>query len=421
MGRSWSIGSKKSVGVQVAVFTLIGMSVGLLVFGVALNDGVELSTMAGTVTGMVAGDGSGDICAPSGTSGDRSGSLDGTGIDGAVGGGEEYVQATGQEFCQPPQGSTVVNSRGELVSALSSASSGDVVYIEGSAEIDMTGQSEITVPGGVTVASDRGCRGSDGAHLYKNDGQTDEGIFGTGGEGVRISGLHLEGYGPEDTPQSRSLTRAAGIMVNHDNTQIDNNIVTKFVGRCIVTTGDAHVHHNEISWCNRLGYGYGVAVVGAEVLVEANHFYHYRHAIAGGSGYTYYAHHNVFGPGKQSSDVDMHGSVDTECSSSTGGEAGIRQEVTHNTFVGGETYGGTGHAYIGMRGEPRDEAIVENNWFYPLGDRPAERAVRQSKPEEGECQIFGTDSSPFYSMTVNNNHYGEDEPDCSIGAPRDGC
>lgn len=346
----------------------------------------------------------------------------------SIGGGQEFIQDNPHlGHCKPSSSDEIVYSREELISSLDSAGNGDVIFVDGDAEIDMTGEDELGVPEGVSVVSDRGCDGSEGALLFKDDAEKDQGIFGTRGGNVTISGLRLRGFGSSDEPHSRDKTRAAGINVHHDSVEIYNNVVDNFVGRCIVGAGDdLHLHHNEVSYCNQYGYGYGVAVHESTALIEANHFKHYRHAIAGtGSSTAYEVRYNRFGPGRTNTDVDMHGTTDTECSSSSGGEAGTRQHIHQNTFVAGETYRGSGHSYIKIRGEPIETSIIEDNWFKgDLKHRSTERrAIEQSKPEEGECNIW-MDAEPedYYSVQIAENHYDESEPsECIIGAPRENC
>lgn len=48
----------------------------------------------------------------------------------------------------------VVDTKAALLSALSSAGSGDVIFVDG--DIDLSGESDIVIPAGVTLAGDRG-------------------------------------------------------------------------------------------------------------------------------------------------------------------------------------------------------------------------------------------------------------------------
>jgi hypothetical protein len=59
-----------------------------------------------------------------------------------------------------------VRTRDELEAALESAAAGDVVFVAGDARIDLTGAS-LCIPGGVTLASDRGLAGSAGGLLSR--------------------------------------------------------------------------------------------------------------------------------------------------------------------------------------------------------------------------------------------------------------
>jgi hypothetical protein len=105
-------------------------------------------------------------------------------------------------------GDYVAGTAAELVTALKSASSGQVVFVTNDAEIDLTGLRSIKIPGGVTLASGRGTRGVNGGLLYTTeDKRTPEGeserfsLFETGGENVQITGLRLRG--PDDERRGR--------------------------------------------------------------------------------------------------------------------------------------------------------------------------------------------------------------------------
>ncbi|MFW6003795.1 MAG: hypothetical protein ACOCPT_05185, partial [Halanaeroarchaeum sp.] len=83
--------------------------------------------------------------------------------DGPVGGGQGYDNLVGRGDAD-----TVVSSKTDLESALSDASSGDVVYLAGDASIDM-GTTDVVVPSGVTLASNRGIDDAPGGHLYTDE------------------------------------------------------------------------------------------------------------------------------------------------------------------------------------------------------------------------------------------------------------
>jgi len=78
-----------------------------------------------------------------------------------IGGGPLYARIVSRSSA-----TTVVSNSTQLLAALAGAASGDVVYIEDDAEIDLTGHGSISIPKNVTLASGRGNNGSRGALLY---------------------------------------------------------------------------------------------------------------------------------------------------------------------------------------------------------------------------------------------------------------
>ena len=70
-------------------------------------------------------------------------------------------------FTHARPGSALVGTRDELLAAPASAQPGDVVRIDGAAEIDLTGLRRIAIPAGVTLAGDRD--GSPGAPLSNTE------------------------------------------------------------------------------------------------------------------------------------------------------------------------------------------------------------------------------------------------------------
>ncbi len=95
----------------------------------------------------------------------------------------------------------VVSTKAELLTALKSAKAGETVFVKGTAVIDMTGTPSVTIPAGVTLASDRGRAGSAGALLKRTknlNGGWEEPMLIVGGDNVRVTGLRLQG---EQYPQ----------------------------------------------------------------------------------------------------------------------------------------------------------------------------------------------------------------------------
>ena len=56
--------------------------------------------------------------------------------------------------------------------ALQQAKAGQVIFLPGQAQIDLTGQKRLVVPGGVTLSSQRGRDGSPGAKVFTTDRST---------------------------------------------------------------------------------------------------------------------------------------------------------------------------------------------------------------------------------------------------------
>ncbi|WP_164913656.1 right-handed parallel beta-helix repeat-containing protein [Methanoculleus taiwanensis] len=80
-----------------------------------------------------------------------------------IGGGDGYG-----EIITPidPQVNSTVTTRDELLTALRNADSGDVIYIDGNAVIDLTDTPTVTIPSGVTLASNRGAENGAGSTIY---------------------------------------------------------------------------------------------------------------------------------------------------------------------------------------------------------------------------------------------------------------
>ncbi|MFA7175137.1 MAG: hypothetical protein WC340_17320, partial [Kiritimatiellia bacterium] len=98
--------------------------------------------------------------------------------------------------------------------ALSKARLGEVIYILPHAEIDLTGMTNITIPGGIVIAGNRGQNGSPGPLLYSNQLNTLP-LFQVMGEGTRVTGIRLRGPDPA-APDS------IGINLLASRTEVDN-------------------------------------------------------------------------------------------------------------------------------------------------------------------------------------------------------
>ena len=193
----------------------------------------------------------------------------------------------------------VVFDKAGLLNALGTAIDGSIIYVEDDAEIDLTGEQDIILPAGVTLASGRGQNGSQGGLIYSNDlfpDQTYISLFETGGKGVRITGLRMRGpYGEVGDHHFDVVGVSNGIRGAHGYLEVDNCELwnwNKWAIDLEVAHGD-YIHHNFIHHNRRSGYGYGVWVRGTGTgvppaedeipLIEANLFDYSRHHIGSGS------------------------------------------------------------------------------------------------------------------------------------------
>ncbi len=249
-----------------------------------------------------------------------------------------------------------VDTKAELLVALSNATSGEIIFVDGSCTIDLTGENDIEIPDGVTLASDRGYNGSSGA-LLKDDSSTstNEHLF-VAGENVRITGLRIQGPDANTT----STDNSDGIASSDTGLEVDNCEISAWGHAGIFllpgATG-ADIHHNYIHHCQRNGLGYGVShgYGNASSLIEANKFDYNRHCVAGTgvTGNSYEARYNLVLEHSTSHVFDMHGADE-------GGDdhvAGDNIYIHHNTVQVQDQYA------VNIRGIPNNEALIYNNRF----------------------------------------------------------
>ncbi len=316
----------------------------------------------------------------------------------SLGGSDGYDRGVTQQ-----NATTVVTTPVGLTRALANASSGDVVYVPGNATLNLTEHAPVWVPAGVTLASDRSMNGSEGALLYTQQGRSGLPLIVAGGNGTRITGLQLKGYGGAWTPASRDRPSAWGILVptRATNVEIDNNRISQFVGICIQASGNqTYVHHNDIQFCNQVGLGYGVNV-GQQALIECNYIDHTRHAVAahGGPTNAYEARYNVIGRYIQNHVFDVHS------------PGGAWFEIHHNTVMAVYTYSREKVKVASVNvGIPSGMVRIHHNWFFQW----ASIAIWQNDTHGPPYN-----ESKYTNLTAFNNQFGTEPPHSSIGAFRE--
>lgn len=314
---------------------------------------------------------------------------------GPIGGGAGYTRiVTGGDY--------TVEDLDSLLDALSQAKAGQVVFMRGDAEIDLTARIYIEklvldVPAGVTLASNRGAGGSPGGLLTSDALQTPI-MIRARGEKVRISGLRLRGPNPKrylDHHQRAfgpgggghayyyKFPTQYGISTEHGGLEVDNCEISGFgsTGINLERGQGHHIHHNYIHHCQYNGLGYGVCHAQAQSLIECNLFDWNRHSLAGtGSpGCSYLARNNVELGVSLSHCFDMHGGRDRRDGTDI---AGTRIEIHNNTFRAPQTP-------VVIRGVPQEKCDVHHNWF-PQHHSPQE-AVRASTKTNVFDNAYGPD------------------------------
>jgi len=230
-----------------------------------------------------------------------------------IGGGAGYNNIILQT---DPRVKYVVTTKSQLLAALSSATSGQVVFVPSTATIDLTGEtSSITIPAGVTLASDRGYAGSLGG-LIKRDssGSMPLMTLEAGGNNVRVSGLRIRGPHATYGGSYGDNVKGAIESIDKNNLEVDNCEIYywSYGGVVFENSGSGswsgYVHHNSIHHNAGEGYGYGVVVAFGTVLIEANSFDYVRHAVTGygGAGESYEARYNLHGSHNLDSNYDVH-------------------------------------------------------------------------------------------------------------------
>jgi len=312
----------------------------------------------------------------------------------AIGGGEGYSRAV-------RRGDFRAGTAAELIAALAKAAAGQVVYVPDEAKIDLTPlvrekKLVLEIPAGVTLASGRGRGGSAGGLIFSDEMKTNP-LFRTAGANVRVTGLRIRG--PDGETREKELRRrlreggrksyyavptSDGIRCSHAKLEVDNCELAGWSHAAIYLrkASAAHVHHNHIHHCRRLGLGYGVCLNEADALIEANRFDYCRHHIAGTGrpGTSYEARYNLVGPHANGHSFDMHGGRDRRDGTDV---AGTWIRIHHNTFRAVHV------PAVVIRGRPEKLAEIHHNWFLHPGESAAVRQTNAKGNVKTSDNRFG--------------------------------
>lgn len=356
-----------------------------------------------------------------------------------IGGGIEYNNDVTRS-----DATTVVSSVSGLKSALSNASSGDVVWIDNDAVLNMDGEYNIGIPVGVTLASGRGIDGQRGALLHVDQERYyDNALFKSAAKDVRVTGLQLQGPNPyyycpnglEPSTDEQTFDEylATGIWLYSSekakDVEVDNCHLWDWTRAAVLigsnnnATG-SRVHHCSFHDNAMEHYGYGVNLFNGESLIDNCYFGLHRHCIAGFGNpeNSYEARDNIVaGYETVSHAFNMHNWA------SNGGDyevAGDTINIHHNTFEYEQevdddaecdyfTRNGSSQEYIKIRGEPENRCDMDNNWF--------KRRPKPPYDSTGGSQYAYTqdDVDSWLSMYESNNVFDTlSEPSSDIGHSR---
>lgn len=325
--------------------------------------------------------------------------------DNQVGGGAEYGNKLSRS-----SGDYYVNTRNELLNALNNANSGDVIWIENGANIDLTNDTHLSMDDGVTLASGRGTNDARGGLLYITN--VNGPIFKTTSVNVRITGLRFEGprtdyFDPGDGNYDENAVDGFwfyGTTGGTFDVEIDNCQMYGFthapisIGARNYPTA-ANIHHCSLHNNQMEGLGYGINLYDGQSTIEWNYFDYNRHSIAGYGFPTngYLARFNLVGPNPVSHAFDMHEL--TESNPVAGGTI----DINNNTFQFEVDQLGRDQEGVTIRGTPDNICTIEGNRFYHP-TRPDSNNIEENGQAFRQLDYDHDDN--WDNLTYSNNEYG---------------
>jgi PKD repeat protein len=192
-----------------------------------------------------------------------------------------------------------VGTKDQLQNALNSANSGDVIYVDDNAEIDLTGVM-LNLNHGVTLASGRGRTMGDsiswGGLLYCTEHVRSMELIRINGNYTRVTGLRLRGgFSQLEGLQVESDTFVQplpvsyyGLYIDADTIEIDNCEIWGFPGAPIAGQNcyDVDLHHNYFHNGEHCYHAYGINFWGETKYRNTANFTDYQQwLVMSGGGY----------------------------------------------------------------------------------------------------------------------------------------
>ncbi|NOT85139.1 MAG: hypothetical protein HOP02_10280 [Methylococcaceae bacterium] len=298
-----------------------------------------------------------------------------------------------------------VSTPGGLVDAAKYAQFGDSIEIQKGKKLDLKNTS-LNIRGGVNIYGGGGINGENGALLMVSPSYKSK-LFNIMGSKVRIYGLRIQGpnSGTSKKPESTGIDTD-----NADNLLVENCDIFgwSYAGIALKSARDVKILNNHIHHNRSTGLGYGIVVVkNTNALIDHNHFDNNRHSIAGSEPTaSYEASNNIVGDVGSDTEhsFDMHGTGTNH----NGGTAGHTVLIHHNTFYG------TLHSAVGIRGKPINRAEIYENKF--RGEKPTDYFVKLTsgncatpRPTVYQCGTSGhfcVRDNTYKGIKVNGNEYG---------------
>jgi hypothetical protein len=264
----------------------------------------------------------------------------------------------------------IVSTEQQLISALGSAGVGDTIYVDDNAIIDLTGNEDICIPSGVTLASGRGRLLGDtvswGALLFTDDVSDNDLVLFRPLANSRITGLRVRG--PYWYREGRSCETSFSNSNNsycfqiwQSGVEVDNCELWGWSHSAVYFSSSlGYVHHNYIHEAQNCGQGLGVAVgYSGDAIIEANLFDFVRENIAsvGDTNSSWEARYNIGLEHAAEHNFDRHG---WPFDGDFGGKTTLIHHNTSRNF--GNLTAAKGKS-VRIRGLPA-ECGVYNNWFY---------------------------------------------------------